>query len=87
MSTEKQYFRRQIDEATFNKILVSKQEEILRTRGLISSKKNERSILVSKGLSPRAMLGWLASGPRSLLRRMKGRRKEKKDTSRSMAKE
>jgi hypothetical protein len=87
VNTEKQYFKRQIDEVTFHKILVSKQEEILRTRGLITTKRKERGILVTKGLSPGAILGWLASGPKRLVRRKKPRLEDKRETGRSMAKE
>ncbi|MBN2330327.1 MAG: right-handed parallel beta-helix repeat-containing protein [Candidatus Aenigmarchaeota archaeon] len=87
VNTEKQYFRRQIDEATFNKILVKKQEEILKTRALMTSKKKERGIIITKGLSPGAMLSWLASGPKRLARRKKPKTETRKDSGRSMVKE
>lgn len=76
INTEKQYFRRQIDEKTFNTILVKKQEEILRTRGLITSKNKERSILIMTGLSPSALGHWLASGPKRLAAKIREKTKK-----------
>ncbi len=76
VSTEKQYFKRQIDESTFNKILVKKQEEILRTRGLLTTKRKERSMLIATGLSPSAMLRWVVAGPRRLAGRLRRKKKE-----------
>jgi len=82
IGTEKQYFRRQIDEATFNSILVKKQEEILHARTLASAKKAELQSLLSARLSPAALLSWLLGGPRRLGAAAAGRlRRPKKGAS------
>jgi hypothetical protein len=77
ISTEKQYFKRQISEATFNKILIKKQEEILRSRGLLTAKKKERGVLIKTRISPRALGNWLVSGPKKVIHRVRrGAKKE-----------
>jgi hypothetical protein len=83
VSAEKQYFKREIDEKTFNKILVGKQEEILKTRGQITSMKKERGELLAKKMSPGAMFRWVFAGPVRLARafRAKPKKAEQKTES------
>ena len=83
MTTEKQYFKREIDEKTFNSILTKKQEEILKTRGLITTNRKELETLIKSRLSARAVLRWLTSGPRRAAGRF--RRKPMQEASRGEA--
>jgi hypothetical protein len=73
ISTEKQYFKRQIDENMFNTILIKKQEEILNTRSLLTSKKAEMNSIFKARLSLGALYRWVSAGPRRLASGMKGR--------------
>jgi len=60
--TEKQYFTRKIDENTFNAIMIEGQAKILNAKGSIKTKREERSLLLKKRLSPGAVLRWVKSG-------------------------
>jgi hypothetical protein len=76
VNTEKQYFKRQIDERTFQSILAKKQEEILKTRGQLSEMTNERNNLIKSRLSPVSLGNWLVGGPKRLYAKLKGREKK-----------
>ena len=58
IETEKQYFRREIDEKTFQSILTEGQGKILRVRGSLKTKTEFRKTLLKTRLSPKAMFRW-----------------------------
>ncbi|MFH0956417.1 MAG: hypothetical protein V1813_00995, partial [Candidatus Aenigmatarchaeota archaeon] len=73
---EVQYFKRQIDEKTFNKIIAERQKEIQLVRAQIEKKTEEAQAPVRSKLSPRAVGRWLTGGPRRLGRRLRGKKKQ-----------
>ena len=52
VETEKQYFKRVIDEKAFRKILVEGQAKILRVRGSLKTKRESRKALLKERLNP-----------------------------------
>jgi len=70
VETEKQYFMRKIDENTFSKIMIGKQDRILKLRTQIREKENERTQLI-KAVSPLAMATWLANGIKGIPKKIK----------------
>jgi hypothetical protein len=70
VETEKQYFMRKIDENTFSKIMIGKQDRILKLRTQIREKENER-IQIIKSVSPLAMATWFANGIKGMPKKIK----------------
>jgi hypothetical protein len=70
VETEKQYFMRKIDENTFSKIMIGKQDRILKLRVQIREKENER-IQIIKSVSPLAMATWFANGIKGIPKKIK----------------
>ena len=70
VETEKQYFMRKIDENTFSKIMIGKQDRILKLRVQIREKENERNQLI-KAVSPLAMATWFANGIKGIPKKIK----------------
>jgi hypothetical protein len=62
VETEKQYFKRVIDEKTFKSVLAEGQGKIMRAKGSLSTKKELRNALIKEKLSPRAFGGWIKRG-------------------------
>jgi hypothetical protein len=75
-NTQLQYFKRQIDEKTFNSMIARQQAEETTVKVRLNSKRAEKDRPVGANLSAGAMAGWLAGGPRRLAGIF--RRKEKK---------
>jgi len=65
VETEKQYFMRKIDENTFSKIMIGKQDRILKLRTQIRERESER-IQIIKSVSPLAMATWFVNGIRGM---------------------
>ncbi|MBI5355251.1 MAG: hypothetical protein HZB68_02230, partial [Candidatus Aenigmarchaeota archaeon] len=61
--TEKQYFRREIDENTFREIMIHEQEKILNTRAEIKNVSLEMRDLVKKKLNPIELVIWIITRP------------------------
>lgn len=70
VETEKQYFMRKIDENTFSKIMISRQDRILKIRAQIKERENERNQLI-KAVSPLAMATWFANGIKGIPQKIK----------------
>lgn len=70
VETEKQYFMRKIDENTFSKIMIGKQDRILKVRAMIKERENEKSEII-KSLSPITMLVWFGRGIKNIPKRIK----------------
>jgi hypothetical protein len=71
-----QYFKRQIDEKTFNKIIADRQEEIQLVRAQIEKKTEEAQAPVRSKLSPKAFGLWVTGGPRRIGRKLRGKKKQ-----------
>jgi len=72
IETEKQYFMRKIDENTFTKIMIGKQDKILRTRAAIKEKETERTKII-KSMSPISMFKWFGSSIKNAPKRILNR--------------
>jgi hypothetical protein len=70
VETEKQYFTRRIDENTFTKIMIIKQDNILKLRGAIIEKEKNRKTILSRA-SPVEMLKWFGRGFKNLPKNIK----------------
>lgn len=70
VETEKQYFTRKIDENMFTKIMLTKQDNILKLKGAITEKEKDRKIILSRA-SPVEMLKWFGRGIKNLPRNIK----------------
>lgn len=55
VETEKQYFLRKIDENTFSKIMIGKQDKILKTRATLKEKEDETKKIIETRLKPRGI--------------------------------
>jgi hypothetical protein len=89
VETEKQYFLRKIDEKTFFKIMIDKQGKILKIRGMINQKKEERTKLLLSKLNPIIIAKWFEKRieeipktikiiPKAISKRIKRKPKEKR---------
>jgi hypothetical protein len=56
IETEKQYFMRKIDENTFSKIMIMKQDKILKARAGVKEKEEETKKIIENRLKPRGIL-------------------------------
>jgi len=72
IETEKQYFMRKIDENTFTKIMIGKQDKILRTRAAIKEKETERTKII-KSMSPISMFRWFGNSIKNVPKRILNR--------------
>jgi len=70
VETEKQYFTRRIDENMFTKIMITKQDNILKLKGAITEKEKDRKIILSRA-SPVEMLKWFGRGIKNLPKNIK----------------
>ncbi len=70
VETEKQYFMRKIDENTFSKIMISRQDRILKVRAQIREREGERTQLI-KAVSPLAMATWFVNGIKGMPQKIK----------------
>jgi len=70
VETEKQYFLRKIDENTFSKIMITKQDNILKLRGTIHEKENDRTKILTR-THPKEIAKWFASGIKNLPKNIK----------------
>ena len=70
VETEKQYFTRRIDENMFTKIMITKQDNILKLKGAITEKEKDRKIILSRA-SPVEMLKWFGRDIKNLPRNIK----------------
>jgi hypothetical protein len=70
--TEKNYFLRKIDEQTFREIMIREEEKILHLRSEIRKSEEVLAGLIRAKLSPRAVLLWVMSWPKTLVRELKG---------------
>jgi hypothetical protein len=81
IETEKQYFRRIIDEKTFRAILVEGQGKILRVRGALKTQREARSSILRTRLSPVYFLRWVSGWiTRKKLRALGRRLAKRKET-------
>jgi hypothetical protein len=76
--TEVKYFKRQIDEKTFNTMLADLQTKVHIMNAEIDKKKEEAAAPFRSKLSPGAIARWLTGGPRRLGRRLRGKKKQDK---------
>jgi hypothetical protein len=65
VETEKQYFMRKIDSNTFNKIMIEKQDKILKLRAMIKERDKERTEIIKK-VSLVSMFGWFGRGVKNI---------------------
>jgi hypothetical protein len=70
VETEKQYFTRRIDENMFTKIMLTKQDNILKLKGAISERERDRKIVLLRA-SPIEMLKWFGRGFKNLPKNIK----------------
>jgi hypothetical protein len=70
VETEKQYFMRKIDENTFSKMMITKQDNILKTRVTLTEKEKGRSIIL-KRTHPKEIIKWFGRGVKNLPRNIK----------------
>lgn len=56
VETEKQYFMRKIDENTFSKIMITKQDRILRVRGMIKNHEESVKNILENRLKPKGIV-------------------------------
>jgi hypothetical protein len=70
VETEKQYFMRKMDENTFSKIMITKQDNILKIRTTANEKENERKKVLQRA-HPAEMLRWFGRGIRNLPKNIK----------------
>jgi hypothetical protein len=70
VETEKQYFLRKIDENTFSKIMITKQDNILKLRGTIHERENDRTKILTR-TRPKEIAKWFASGIKNLPKNIK----------------
>jgi hypothetical protein len=70
VETEKQYFLRKIDENTFSKIMITKQDNILKLRGTIHERENDRTKILTR-THPKEIAKWFASGIKNLPKNIK----------------
>jgi hypothetical protein len=70
VETEKQYFMRKIDENTFSKIMISKQDNILKLRATIKEMENERTKILARA-HPKEMLKWFGRSIKNLPKNIK----------------
>ncbi len=57
-NTETLYFRRKIDEDTFNKMVVKEQEEVMRLRAKIANMKDRKKTLMKEAFSVQNAIDW-----------------------------
>jgi len=62
IETETQYFARRIDEITFRTIMTNKQAEILKVKGQIKQKQEDKSNLMKTKLHPFSLFRWIKNG-------------------------
>jgi hypothetical protein len=70
VETEKQYFMRKIDESTFSKIMISKQDNILKLRATIKEMENERTKILARA-HPKEMIKWFGRNIKNLPKNIK----------------
>ena len=70
VQTEKQYFMRKIDENTFSKIMITKQDQILKLKATIEEREKGRKEILLR-MHPKEMLKWFGRGIKNLPKNIK----------------
>jgi hypothetical protein len=70
VETEKQYFMRKIDENVFTKIMIEKQDKILKLRATINEREKDRGKILAR-THPKEILKWFATGTKNLPKNVK----------------
>lgn len=70
VETEKQYFMRKIDENTFSKIMITKQDQILKLKATIEEREKGRKEILLR-MHPKEMLKWFGRGIKNLPKNIK----------------
>jgi hypothetical protein len=70
VETEKQYFMRKIDENTFSKMMITKQDNILKLRASINENEKERTNILTR-TQPKEILKWFGKSIKNLPKNIK----------------
>jgi hypothetical protein len=70
VETEKQYFMRKIDENTFSKMMITKQDNILKLRASINENEKERTNILTR-THPKEIIKWFGKSIKNLPKNIK----------------